>query len=130
MTTLETAMNGAPYTLLYTDDVTANAACLERFFGCAPVERSTTFALFVFGGGRLGLWRIDAVEPHVSERPGASEFALAIAAGRAGVDAAHERAASVGLTILQDPTAMDFGYTFTAALSDGNRIRIFVPAEA
>ncbi|TFF27329.1 drug:proton antiporter [Jiella endophytica] len=118
-------LKGAPYTLLYTDDVTRNAAKLERFFGFAPVEYTPGFALFFFGEGKLGLWKIDAVEPRAKTRPGACEFALSLEGGPAAVDAAAARAFDAQLTILQEPTQMDFGYTFVAALGDGNRIRAF-----
>ncbi|WAP68829.1 VOC family protein [Jiella pelagia] len=121
---------GAPYTLLYTDDVSRNAAKLERFFGFAPVEYTPGFALFFFGEGRLGLWKIDAVEPRAEARPGACEFALSLDGGRVAVDAAAARAIDAQLTILQEPTEMDFGFTFLAALDDGNRIRMFSRSEA
>ncbi|MCE7028329.1 drug:proton antiporter [Jiella avicenniae] len=124
------ALTGAPYTLLYTDDVSRNAAKLERFFGFAPVEYTPGFALFFFGEGRLGLWKLDAVEPRVKVRPGACEFALSLDGGPAAVDAAAARAFDAQMTILQEPTEMDFGYTFVAALDDGNRIRMFARSQA
>ena len=36
--------------------------------------------------------------------------------------------AKLGLKILQEPTKMDFGYTFTAADPDGHRLRVFAAA--
>lgn len=33
-----------------------------------------------------------------------------------------------GLPMLQTPTTMDFGYTFTATDPDGHRLRVFSPA--
>ena len=62
-------------------------------------------------------------------RPGACEFALSLVGGPAAVDAAAARAVDAQLTILQQPTEMDFGYTFLAALDDGNRIRVFARSE-
>ncbi|MBO0902399.1 VOC family protein [Jiella sonneratiae] len=118
-------LEGVPYTLLYTDDVLRAAGKLERFLGFAPVDASPGFALFMIGGGRLGLWKLEDVEPKPRARPGAAEFALSVEGGRAAVDAACTRAWDAQLTILQEPVAMDFGYTFTAALDDGNRIRVF-----
>ena len=123
-------LTGTPYTLLYTDDVPRAAAKLERFLGFAPVEASPGFALFVIGAGRLGLWKISSIEPKATARPGASEFALSLEGGREAVDAAATRAWDAQLTVLQEPTAMDFGYTFTAGLDDGNRIRVFAPGGA
>ncbi|MCK5933171.1 MAG: drug:proton antiporter [Fulvimarina manganoxydans] len=120
---------GAPYTLLYVDDVPASAAKIATFLGVEPVHNEATFALFIVAGGKLGLWRIGDVLPLVAECPGSAEFALAIEGGPAAVDAAFDKAKEIGLIPIQAPTAMDFGYTFTAALEDGNRIRIFDTAD-
>jgi predicted enzyme related to lactoylglutathione lyase len=35
----------------------------------------------------------------------------------------------LGLDIIQEPTKMDFGFTFTAADPDGHRLRVFAPAQ-
>jgi predicted lactoylglutathione lyase len=36
---------------------------------------------------------------------------------------------ALGLKIVQQPTQMDFGYTFTAADPDGHRLRAYLPSE-
>ena len=120
-------IEGNAYTRLFVDDVPARARDVEKLLGISPVENQETFALFVLGGGKLGLWKIDDVKPPVTERPGASEFALAIEGGRASVDQLCASARETGISVIQEPTSMDFGYTFTAGLADGNRIRIFSP---
>ena len=120
---------GAPYTLLYVDDVPASAAKIATFLGVEPVHNEATFALFIVAGGKLGLWRIGDVRPQASVRPGSAEFALAIEGGPAAVDAAFVKAKEIGLIPVQAPTAMDFGYTFTACLEDGSRIRVFDAAD-
>ena len=43
------------------------------------------------------------------------------------VDATHAEWLAKGTTILQGPTDMDFGRTFTAADPDGHRLRVFKP---
>jgi predicted enzyme related to lactoylglutathione lyase len=48
----------------------------------------------------------------------------------AAVDATHARWAQRGVAILQSPTAMSFGRTFTAADPDGHRLRVFAPPAA
>ena len=35
---------------------------------------------------------------------------------------------ALGCIVLQQPTAMDFGYTFTVQDPDGHRVRVFAPA--
>ena len=39
------------------------------------------------------------------------------------------RAIKLGLRIIQEPTKMDFGFTFTAADPDGHRLRVFNPSQ-
>ena len=40
---------GAPYTLLYVDDVAGSAAKIAAFFGVEPIHNEATFALFIVG---------------------------------------------------------------------------------
>ena len=48
---------------------------------------------------------------------------------KAALLATHDAWKALGLTILQAPTDMDFGFTFTAEDPDGHRLRPFVRAE-
>jgi predicted enzyme related to lactoylglutathione lyase len=78
-------------------------------------------------GMMLGLWRIDGVAPASTTLGGGGELCAALAT-REAVDALHADWLARGVPVLQPPTAMDFGYTFTAADPDGHRIRVFHPA--
>ncbi len=115
------------YVLLYVDNPAASAAFYSDLLGLQPVEQSPTFALFVIKPGlKLGLWSRHTVEPAADgARGGATELALTVD-DRASVDATHADWVKRGHTILQAPTEMDFGYTFTAADPDGHRLRVFV----
>ncbi|MDR3494927.1 MAG: VOC family protein [Ancalomicrobiaceae bacterium] len=119
-------MQTPTYILLYVADPIESAAFYEGIFGVEPVDVAPTFVLFVLGNGlKLGLWRRAGVEPAADGVPGASEICFALA-DRSAVDALFAVWADKGITIAQSPTAMDFGYTFTALDPDSHRIRAFV----
>lgn len=123
-------MKPIEYTLLYVADVTASAAFYSGLLGTRPVEESPGFALFVLPSGlKLGLWKRTAVQPDVTAPAGGCEIAAAVE-DEAEVDALHRDWAARGIAIAQDPTQMDFGFTFLALDPDGHRIRVFAPGEA
>ncbi|MEJ6005189.1 VOC family protein [Paucibacter sp. AS339] len=123
-------MNQQPnFILLYVASPIESAAFYARVLGREPVESSPTFAMFALDAGlMLGLWArhtvlptVDAVSPHAS-----GELAFAQASNEA-VDAVYGAWRELGLPIIQSPTVMDFGYTFTAIDPDGHRLRVFAP---
>lgn len=115
-------------TILYVTDPLASARWWGGLLGQAPVEASPGFALFVLPGGlKLGLWARAGVQP-AAAAPGGSELTIT-RPRRAEVEALHADWAARGLAVLQAPTAMDFGHTFTVADPDGHRLRVFSPAE-
>lgn len=116
--------------ILYVADARRAAAFWADLLGVAPVELSDTFAMLPLNGAtRLGLWGIGGVEPATALRGGGAEIAVPVPTP-AEVDATHVAWAAAGRTVLQPPTAMDFGRTFTAADPDGHRIRVYCPAGA
>lgn len=117
------------YALLYVRDVAASTAFYARRLGRPPVEASPGFALFVCDTGlKIGLWRADAVQPPATATPGAAELAFAQPDEHA-VREQHAGWVDDGVAIAQAPTAMDFGFTFTALDPDGHRLRVFTPAQ-
>ncbi|WP_042700042.1 VOC family protein [Azospirillum sp. B506] len=114
------------FVLLYVDSPAASAAFYADLLGREPVEASPTFALFKAGNGlMLGLWSRHTVEPAATV-PGGGEVAFTVA-DEAVVRDMHADWSGRGLTILQPPTAMDFGHTFVAQDPDGHRLRVFAP---
>ena len=86
--------------------------------------------MFVMSNGlKLGLWARHTMEPAVTAAPGASELVVAVE-DKAAVLAMHEAWRGQGIAIIQTPTEMDFGYTFTALDPDGHRLRVFAPGAA
>ena len=116
------------YILLYVTDPSASAAFYTALLACPPVEALPTFALFALDSGlMLGLWARGSVEPAASLGGGGGELALTVAS-EAAVDACFADWRARGLTILQPPTHMDFGYTCVVADPDHHRLRVFAPA--
>jgi predicted enzyme related to lactoylglutathione lyase len=115
------------FILLYVESPPASAAFYGDLLGRPPVESSPTFAMFALAGGvMLGLWARHTVEPAASGA-GGGEIAVAVADADT-LAALHADWVRRGLTIIQPPTDMDFGRTFTALDPDGHRLRVFVPA--
>jgi predicted enzyme related to lactoylglutathione lyase len=95
--------------------------------GREPIEASETFAMFsLANGATLGLWSPTSAAPPAAGAPGCAELCFVMPT----VDATHAAWVERGVPIVQPPTDMDFGRTFTAVDPDGHRIRVFWPAEA
>jgi catechol 2,3-dioxygenase-like lactoylglutathione lyase family enzyme len=123
-------MTDPTFILLYVENPEASSAFYADLLGRQPVETSPGFVMFAFDSGlKLGLWARHTVAPVATGTGGGSEIAF-VAADRAGVDEIHSRWAGRGIPVLQAPTAMEFGYTFTAADPDGHRLRVFAPGAA
>ncbi|WP_053268579.1 VOC family protein [Pseudomonas chlororaphis] len=115
------------YLLLYVDSPATSANFYSRLLDRPPVELSPTFALFILDSGlKLGLWSRQDVEPATQVVGGGGELALGVADNQT-VDRLHIQWAESGVSIAQDPTALDFGYTFVALDPDGHRLRVFCP---
>jgi len=117
------------YTILYVADPHASARLYGKLLDAQHVESSPTFVLFPLENGRmLGLWAKSDTVPAADFHGSGSELAFRVA-DDAKVDALHGQWRDAGLRILQVPTKVDFGYTFTAADPDGHRLRVFARSE-
>jgi len=122
-------MSNPNFVILFVDNPVASGEFYAGLFGCKPVEASPTFALFALDSGlKLGLWSRHAAEPVPTGTGGGGEIAFTRGA-EADVDATHAAWKARGLKIIQEPTMMDFGYTFVAVDPDGHRLRVFTPAK-
>lgn len=114
------------WTLLYVADPLKSADLYARIFGVGPVDTAPTFSMFALPNGmKVGLWLKGDVEPKATA-PGGIEMSFT----ESTRDAVAERAEAfrkLGLKIVQEPTDMDFGFTFTATDPDGHRLRVFAP---
>jgi catechol 2,3-dioxygenase-like lactoylglutathione lyase family enzyme len=109
--------------VLYVENPAASAAFYADLFGRPPVESSANFAMVAMPPVMLGLWSRREVAPAAGGAPGAMEVDFG-AADVGAVDACHADWKARGLRIAQDPTEMDFGYTFVALDPDGHRLRV------
>lgn len=115
------------FVILYVADPLASADFYAELLATEPAEKSSTFAMFALESGvMLGLWAQHTVEPPSNIEGGTTELAFTVSNG-AAVDTAFRDWSQRGLDIIQPPTAMDFGYTFTARDPDGHRLRMFAP---
>lgn len=114
------------YILLAVADPAASKQFYSNLLGLEPVQNSPTFVLYVFPNGmKLGLWIKDEIEP----KP--------LPVGGVEVTFSEDDDAAVRATyadwsgkakVLQEPVAMDFGFTFVVEDPDGHRIRVFARA--
>ena len=118
------------FLLLYVESPPTSARFYADLLSSPVLEQSPTFAMLPLRDGvMLGLWLRETVEPKAASKAGASEVAFTVEDATA-VKATHADWIKRGLTIVQAPTAMDFGLTFVALDPDGHRLRVFAPEAA
>jgi predicted enzyme related to lactoylglutathione lyase len=118
------------FVLLHVQDHRASAALYSELLSIPVVDQKPDISILPLRDGvMLGLWARHTVAPASSGSSGAGEIAVAVADPDA-VDALHADWAARDVAILQPPTVMSFGRTFTAADPDGHRLRVFAPVAA
>lgn len=118
-------MTDPNFILLYVTNPERSAEFYQRLLGKPPVEASPTFALFALDSGvMLGLWAQHTVAPAAQLSGGGAELAFSVP-DRDTVNTLHTTWQAQGLSILQPPTDMEFGYTFLALDPDQHRLRVF-----
>lgn len=121
-------MPATNFILAYVADVPKSAALYARVLGLEPVENSANFAMFVQPNGVMfGLWARHDVSP-VPTATGGVELLFPVKS-KQEVEALLKDWSALGLAVIQQPTQMDFGYTFTATDPDGLRLRAYLPSE-
>lgn len=116
------------FVIAYVEDAQKSADLYQRLFEQPPVDNRSGFAMFVLPGGlHFGLWSRDNVQPKPNGGGGSVEIGFPFANHEALHKALGDWKAA-GLKVLQEPTDMNFGRTFTVADGDGHRIRGYVPA--
>ncbi|AKG71317.1 Predicted enzyme related to lactoylglutathione lyase [Serratia fonticola] len=112
-------------TMIYVDSPEKSAEFYRQLLGTEPVEQSPTFALFIFNNGfKLGMWSKHTVEPAPATTGGGTEICFMCEQPQQ-VDALYQQWRDKGLTIVQSPVDLDFGYTFVAADPDGHHLRVY-----
>mgnify|MGYP000924647034 CR=1 FL=1 len=113
------------YLLLAVKNPRQSVELYRRLLGRDPVEVSDTFALFVLPTGlKIGLWIASEVQP--APRPaGGIEISFS-EPDREAVLATYAEWKELGVKVVQEPTDLDFGFTFVVEDPDGHRLRPFV----
>lgn len=118
-------MTAPSMTMIYVDCPETSAEFYRQLLGADPVELSPTFALFILNNGfKLGMWSKHTVEPAPAAAGGGTEICFMFEQSQQ-VDALYQQWRDKGLTIVQSPVELDFGYTFVAADLDGHRLRVY-----
>lgn len=121
-------MPNVDYLLLAVKDPQASAKLYDQLFGVKPVESSPSFVLYVLPTGfKVGLWASHDVQP-APKPAGGVELSFSLP-NEASVHQTYAAWKKLGLEVVQEPTRMDFGFTFVVADPDGHRLRPFVLAE-
>ena len=111
---------------LHVDNPIASATFYSKLFKKETIETHPTFALFGFNSGlMLGLWSIHTVEPKSTGKAGCTEVCFSVET-QDQVNEIYAQWVKLGVSIIQEPTQMDFGFCFTAKDPDGHWLRVFV----
>ncbi len=114
--------------IFYVEDPLKSAGFYEKLLRAKPVDVSPGFAVFALAvPTMLGLWKRSDVKPAVTANTGTNELSFQVES-KAKVGDFFMAAQEIGAAVLQEPTQMDFGYTFTVADPDGHRLRVFAEA--
>jgi predicted enzyme related to lactoylglutathione lyase len=125
---MEMPMRTLNYLLLAVRDPLQSAELYSQLLGREPVEKSKTFVLYVLPTGlKIGLWLASDMAP-TPKPAGGVEISFAEASKEA-VRATYAEWTKLGLKVVQEPTEMDFGFTFVVEDPDGHRLRPFVLAD-
>ena len=112
--------------ILYVNDPLVSAEFYSQLLHLQPLETAPTFVLFLLPSGiKLGLWSKYTVEPASQLSGGGTELAF-LEDSVGNVQSVHDDWKQRGITILQEPTAMDFGFTFVALDPDAHRLRVYM----
>jgi catechol 2,3-dioxygenase-like lactoylglutathione lyase family enzyme len=117
-------MNHPTLVLLYVQNPAASAAFYSKLLGRPALESSENWAMLPLGKElMLGLWSTEDAKPQATCTGGGSEINFPEGSPEA-VDLCHQEWAARGVHIAQEPTKMDFGYTFVGVDLDGHRLRV------
>ena len=111
--------------ILYISDVKASTGFYRKILGSGPVETYPGFSVFSLSDGMtLGLQAADQIEPAAEPYIGGGELSLSNVESADVVDRLYARWKALGISMVLEPTTLEFGYTFVAADPDGHRLRV------
>ncbi|WP_108833208.1 VOC family protein [Actinomyces sp. Marseille-P3109] len=111
--------------ILYVSDVKASTGFYRKILGSGPVETYPGFSVFSLSDGMtLGLQAADQIEPAAEPYIGGGELSLSNVESADVVDRLYAQWKALGISMVLEPTTLEFGYTFVAADPDGHRLRV------
>jgi catechol 2,3-dioxygenase-like lactoylglutathione lyase family enzyme len=126
--TKENTMSILNYLLLAVRNPQESAHLYTQILGATPVQSSESFVLYALPTGlKVGLWAASDMTP-APTAAGGVEISFS-EPDKDAVRATHAAWKQLGLPIAQEPTDMDFGFTFVAVDPDGHRLRVFTLSE-
>jgi catechol 2,3-dioxygenase-like lactoylglutathione lyase family enzyme len=110
--------------VFYVSDVKKSQAFYDELLRASPIQASDTFVLYAIHESlSFGLWQQDAVVPPIASQTGTQgELCLFVS----DLLDHYQYCLDFGVTVLQEPTDLDFATAFTVADPDGYRIRYAV----
>lgn len=112
------------YLLLAVADPLKSQAFYSRLLGLEPIQSAPTFVLYALPNDiKLGLWLKDEMVP--KPLPAGGVEVTFREPDKDTVNATYATWKQQGVTIAQEPTDMDFGFTFAARDPDGYILRVF-----
>ncbi|SDP71982.1 hypothetical protein SAMN05428967_3185 [Phyllobacterium sp. YR620] len=117
------------FMLIYVKDAKRSRHFYAELFDRDPVEESSYFAMFVLDSGlKFAMWSREKVLPAPTEQAGGSELVFSVDSD-AALEALYSEWTGLGIAVVQQPARLDFGYSFVALDPDGQRLRVYAPAE-
>lgn len=111
--------------IFYVSSIERSAHWYAKLLNSEPIHSEPTYVMFLLKPGlRLGLWLNNTVEPQPTSVGGGAELALEVDNDQT-IDALFIDHKKHDFTVIQPPTPMDFGYTFTLCDPDNHRVRFF-----
>lgn len=110
--------------ILYVQDVDVSARFYQTLLGAPPLETFPDFTLFALQPEfLLGLQARQGIFPPPQPQVGGIELCMSQATD-SDMDALYRAWVAQGVTIVAEPTRLEFGYTFVAQDPDGHRLRV------
>ncbi|KTD10804.1 bleomycin resistance protein [Legionella gratiana] len=111
--------------LFYVSNIENSTHFYSELLNVQPIHTEPDYAMFLLKPGlRLGLWSQNSVKPAPTIFGGGSEFAIQVVDEQT-IDELFENYQNKNFRMIQEPTNMDFGYTFVTCDPDDHRIRFF-----
>ena len=110
--------------ILYVSNPRTSVEFYAEILQNKPVEVHPNFAMLPLAKEvMLGLWAISDVAPTVASVAPSGELGITVSDRPAVLETYHDWQRR-RVVMVQEPTEMDFGFTFTATDPDGHRIRV------